>query len=126
MSELNVDAYGYSERPLSEVTLDAVRRGEVSIDDVRIHPNTLRHQASVAAAHGNPNLSENLLRAAELTSIPDEEVMAIYEALRPYRSTASNLFELADSLDSRGAPLVAELVREASRTYQRRGLAKPE
>ena len=37
-----------SGRDSSEVTLDAVRDGLVSIDDIRIHPHTLEHQATVA------------------------------------------------------------------------------
>ena len=36
-----------SGRPVSEVTLDAVRAGEITPDDVRIHPDTLQHQARV-------------------------------------------------------------------------------
>ena len=37
----------------------------------------------IAQQHGNPQLADNLRRAAELTELPDEEVLAIYEALRP-------------------------------------------
>ena len=71
-----------SGRAVDELTLEAVRRGEVTLPDLRIHPRTLQRQAQVAAGHANPQLAENLRRAAELTSLPDDEVLAIYEALR--------------------------------------------
>jgi propanediol dehydratase small subunit len=80
-----------SGRPVSELTLEAVRRSEISLPDLRIHPGSLEHQAAVAEAHGNPQLAENLRRAAELTTLGDDEVLAIYEALRPGRSTATQL-----------------------------------
>ena len=54
--------------------MEAVRAGEVGVADLRIHPDTLEHQAVVASQHGNPQLAENLRRAAELTRLPDEEV----------------------------------------------------
>ena len=60
----------------------------------------------MAEEHGNPQLAENLRRAAELTALGDDEVLAIYEALRPGRSTAAQLTGLAASLDGpRPAPL---------------------
>ena len=111
-----------SGKPVSELTLEAVRRGEVSLADLRIHPGTLAHQAAVAERHGNPQLAENLRRAAELTRLGDEEVLAIYEALRPGRSTAGQLAELAASLAARGLPRCAALVGEAAQVYARRGL----
>ncbi len=43
----------------------------------------------MAEAHGNPQLAGNLRRAAELTALGDDEVLAIYDALRPGRSTAA-------------------------------------
>ena len=66
-------------------------RGDLAPADLSVHPDTLRHQAEVAEAHGNPQLGENLRRAAELTALRDDEVLAIYEALRPGRSTAAGL-----------------------------------
>ena len=80
-----------SGRPVEAITLAAVTAGEVGIDDIRIHPDTLRAQAEVAAAHGNPQLAANLLRAAVLALLPDDRILAIYEALRPRRSTHAEL-----------------------------------
>jgi propanediol dehydratase small subunit len=111
-----------SGKPVSELTLDAVRRGEVSLADLRIHPATLERQAVVAERHGNPQLAENLRRAAELTRLPDEEVLAIYETLRPGRASAAELASLAGSLAARGLPRCAALVSEAAEVYARRGL----
>ena len=90
---------------------------------MRIHPETLERQAQVAEAHGNPQLAANFRRAAELTDLPDAKVMAIYEALRPGRSTVSELVAIADDLESLGAPANAALIREAAAAYADRGLA---
>ncbi len=112
-----------SGKPVERLTVEAVRAGEVGVTDLRIHPDTLERQAVVAEAHGNPQLAENLRRAAELTGLPDDEVLAVYEALRPGRSTAAQLTELAASLAARGLPRCAALVSEAAEVYARRGLS---
>jgi propanediol dehydratase small subunit len=114
----------FSGRPARELTLAALRREELGADDVRIHPETLEHQARIAAAHGNPQLAENFRRAAELATIPEHDVLALYEALRPRRSTAAELDALAAGLAARGAPRCAALVREAAAGYARRGLLR--
>ena len=117
-------ARGRTGRESAEVTLDAVRSGDVAIDDVRIHPETLEHQAQVAERHGNPQLAENFRRAAELTQISDADVLRIYEALRPRRSTPEEFEDIARWLEAQGAPRNAQLVREASDVYARRGLSR--
>jgi propanediol dehydratase small subunit len=111
-----------SGRPVERLTVEAVRAGEIGVADLRIHPETLERQAVVAEEHGNPQLAENLRRAAELTRLPDEEVLAIYEALRPGRSTTGQLTTLAGSLADRGLPRCAALVAEAADVCARRGL----
>ena len=115
---------GLSGRPVGELTLDAVRRGEIGLPDLRIHPDALEAQAVVAERHGNPQLAANLRRAAELTVLGDDEVLAIYDALRPGRSTPAQLTELAASLAGRGLPRCAALVTEAAEVYERRGLTR--
>jgi propanediol dehydratase small subunit len=112
-----------SGRPVEDLTVQAVRDGEVSLADLRIHPAALEHQAGVAERHANPQLAENLRRAAELTALGDAEVLAIYDALRPGRSTPAQLTELAESLAGRGLPRCAALVAEAAQVYARRGLS---
>jgi propanediol dehydratase small subunit len=111
-----------SGRAVGELTLEAIRRGELGLPDLRIHPETLERQAAVAAAHSNPQLAENLRRAAELTRLPDEEVLAIYDALRPGRSSPGELTDIAAGLAERGLPGCAALLSEAAEVYARRGL----
>jgi len=111
-----------SGKPVEGLTVEAIRAGEIGVSDLRIHPETLERQAVVAEQHENPQLAENLRRAAELTQLPDDEVLAIYEALRPGRSTAGQLTALAGSLAERGLPRCAALVGEAAEVYARRGL----
>ena len=117
------DIRALSGKPVASLTVEAVRAGQVAVADLRIHPETLERQAAVAQERGNPQLAGNLRRAAELTRLPDEEVLAIYEALRPGRSTPAQLAELAGSLAARGLPRCAALVAEAADVYARRGLS---
>lgn len=108
---------------LDDLTMEAVLAGEVGPDDLRIAPDTLRLQAQIADSVGRPQLGENFRRAAELTAIPDEKVLAIYNALRPRASTKEGLLELASELDGTyRATLCAQLVREAADVYERRGI----
>ena len=62
--------------PLAEVTLEGLRSGRVSPDELRATPETLLRQAAVARAAGREQLAENLERAAELASLPEDEVLA--------------------------------------------------
>ena len=114
----------FSGREADELTLDRLTRDELVMDDVRIHPDTLEQQARVAEEHANPQLAANFRRAAELALMSEDDVMALYEALRPHRATADELESLAVSLESVPAPLCAALVREAAAVYERRGLLR--
>jgi len=109
--------------PLEEVTLDALRAGRLSAGDIRATPETLRRQSAVALAAGRAQLAENLARAAELAAIPDETLLEIYTALRPHRSTAAELEDWAERLETElGSPLTAAFVREAGEACSARGL----
>lgn len=105
-------------------TVQAAVDGKLELSDLRMDPATLAHQAVVAEEGGNPQLAENFLRAAELAALDGEEVMNLYEALRPHRSTAEELEAVRASLDARGASRCAELVRHAAVVYARRGLLR--
>ncbi|MFD3037720.1 diol dehydratase small subunit [Mycolicibacterium senegalense] len=105
-------------------TVEAAVDGKLDLSDLRMDPATLALQAVVAEENCNPQLAENFLRAAELATIDDEEVMGLYEALRPHRSTAAELDALQASLETRGAVRCAELVRQAAAVYARRGLLR--
>jgi propanediol dehydratase small subunit len=112
----------WSGRPACELSVDGVVDGELGPDDIRISPDTLRHQAEVARAHGNPQLAENFQRAAELTAFDESEILALYELLRPGRSSGDQLRTKADELEAREAPICAAFVREAAAVYERTGL----
>ena len=114
----------FSGRDAEDLTVDRLARDEIAADDVRIHPETLEHQATVAEQHANPQLAANFRRAAELALMSEEEVLALYEELRPHRATAEELEGLALRLEQVPAPLCAELVREAAAVYARRGLLR--
>jgi len=109
---------------VNRFTVENAVDGKLGLSELRMEPAVLAHQAKVAEEGGNPQLAENFLRAAELATIDDEEVMSLYEALRPYRSTAAQLDELRVSLQARGAPRCAELVAHAAVVYARRGLLR--
>jgi propanediol dehydratase small subunit len=107
---------------LEEVTLESARAGTLVAADVRATPATLRRQAAVARVTGRRQLADNLERAAELAGVPDDQLLAIYTALRPGRSTAAELEAWALRFDDWDAPLTAAFVREAAVAYGARGL----
>lgn len=110
-------------RRVREITLDAVRSGQVAPEDLTIHADTLRAQAAVADREGWPQLAANLRRAAELASVPQDMVLTVYEALRPYRVTHERLLALADELErDYGAVENARFLREAAAVYRERKL----
>ena len=108
--------------PLGDVTLDALRAGELAADEMRATPETLRMQAEVALAAGRTQLAESFERAAELAAVPDGLLLEIYTALRPGRSTAAQLERWAARLDGYAAVRTAAFVREAAAVYEQRGL----
>jgi propanediol dehydratase small subunit len=96
------------------------------VDDYRITAATLRRQAAVAAEHDNPQLAANFERAAELSTLDDGQVLAIYEALRPHRSSGAELDAIAQQLRLHGAERTSALIAEARQVYARRGLLRDE
>ena len=98
---------------------------ELSPADLRISGATLRAQAQVAAQSGFTQLAENLTRAAELTLVPNEELLMMYETMRPGRATLAEMLTLADRLEQAyGATQNAALVRDAATVYEQRKLLK--
>ena len=108
--------------PLVDVTLDALRAGRVSADEIRATPATLRMQGAVALAAGRVQLAENFERAAELAAVPDDLLLAVYTALRPGRATAGELEDWAARLEGYAATKTAAFVREAAAAYADREL----
>jgi propanediol dehydratase small subunit len=114
-----------SGKPLRELTAEAAADGLLATDDLRIDAETLRQQAEVARQAGYTQLAENLTRAAELTRVPNDEVLKIYELLRPSRSGWEQLMALAEHLEQTyGAVENARFVREAAEVYKARGLLR--
>jgi propanediol dehydratase small subunit len=110
---------------LDRITLEAVRAGEIDAEDLRATPETLRRQSAVALAAGRTQLADNLARAAELAGVPSETILEIYTALRPHRSTATELDAWAARLEEEyDAPLSAALVRGATAACAERGLLR--
>ena len=98
-----------------DLTLEALTEGRAGMEDLRVTAEALRMQAEIARAAGRRQLAENLERAAELTQVPEEEILEIYEALRPGRATRDQLEQLAARLErDYGALRTAALIREAA------------
>jgi propanediol dehydratase small subunit len=108
-------------KKLDDITLKNVLDGKVTPADVRISPETLELQAQVAESVGREAFAKNLRRASELIAVPDERILEIYNALRPYRSTKEELFEIANELESKyNAKINAAFIREAAEVYEQR------
>ena len=90
---------------------------------MQISAEALHAQAEIAREAGFPQLAHNLTRAAELTRVPNETLLAIYEQLRPHRASFDELNALADELETTyQAPTTAAFVREAAHAYRTRNL----
>jgi propanediol dehydratase small subunit len=112
--------------PVDDLLLERVSEGWGEMADFSIARETLLHQAEVAAAGGHRQLAENFRRAAELVDVPDNIILQIYDALRPFRATQQELGSLADRLRTQfQAPECARWVEEAAEVYARRGLLRP-
>ena len=121
----NNEKLSFSGRKLNELKIEDVLQGELSAEDFRISAETLCSQAQSALDAGYSQLAENLLRAAEMTNISNEEVLKIYDKLRPGRATYPEMKTIAERLESDlNAPLTASFIREAAEVYLKRGIAK--
>lgn len=112
-------------KTLDDLTLDAVMKDAATFKDFTITPQALELQAQVAESAGRRQIGMNMRRAAELTRIPDERVLEMYNALRPHRSTYDELIAIADELrDKYQAAACSAHVREAADVYKRRKLLR--
>ena len=108
-------------RKLNEITLESVMAGEIKPEDIRISKDTLEMQAQIAEEMNRYAIARNFRRAGELISVPDERVLEMYNALRPFRSTKEELLAIADELENKyDAKVNAEFVREAAQVYEDR------
>jgi propanediol dehydratase small subunit len=114
-----------SGRLLTDVTVEAATLGDISLDDIQITQQSLRDQAEIARSAGYTHLAQNLERAAELTIVPRDEIITMYQTLRPGRSDFVQLMNLADRLEQHyQAVICAQFVREAAAVYQERGMLR--
>ena len=114
-------------KKLSDMKIEQIYDGTLTAEDMRIAPETLEMQAQVAESVGNDAFAFNLRRAAELIAIPDDRLLEIYNALRPYRSTKQELLDIAAELEGTyHATTSAALVREAAAVYEQRKRLKRE
>ena len=125
LAETQPDAVtGPRGKRLSEITLDAVLDGSVTMEDLRITPGALRAQGEIARDAGRPTLAQNFERAAELVNVPQDVIMEVYELLRPGRAQSkAQLTAAAERLRAGyGASGIADFILEAAETYEARGL----
>ncbi|WP_193176305.1 diol dehydratase small subunit [Oricola nitratireducens] len=115
---------GQRGKSLDALTLEAAANGDLHMEDLRITPAALLQQAEIARSVGRASLAENFERAAEMTRLPQDEIMRIYELLRPGRArSAAELERMAERFASEyQAHRLAAFVREAAALYERRGL----
>jgi propanediol dehydratase small subunit len=113
-----------SGRPLADLTLDNLLAGELTAGDFTITADGLRRQAEIAELAGRPHLGQNLRRGAELVAVPEAELLAVYEQLRPGRAhSAAELRATAARVrQDYGAEAIATLIEEAASAYERRGV----
>lgn len=110
---------------LSDMHYEDVISGKLNFEDLRITPETLELQAEVAESVRREAFAGNMRRAAELISVPDDRLLEMYNALRPYRSTKQELLDIADELEhEHNAPVCAKLVRDAADVYEKRNRLK--
>lgn len=112
-------------KAFTDLSYEKMINGQLTADDMRISPETLELQAQVAESVQREAFAGNLRRAAELITVPDDRLLEIYNALRPYRSTKQELLDIAGELEGKyGAKVAAGLVKEAAEVYEKRGRLK--
>lgn len=110
-------------KSLSQITLEEIKKGNVTADDIKISKDMLYKQGEVAKESGNPKLADNFSRASEMVDVPDEVLLDMYNKLRPNRSTKLELVMMAKELTEKyKAYHCAKLVLEAAEIYEKRGI----
>ena len=110
-------------KSFNDITFEGVITGEITHEDFKTDPKTLLMQADIAEKSGKPQFAENLRRAAELTNVPDDEVLRIYDKLRPNRATKQELIEISQNLREKyNAYKTADFVMETAEIYEKRNI----
>lgn len=103
-----------SGRPIAEFSVESLEAGRLGAEDLGIHGETLRAQAAIAEEAGFAPLARNLERAAELTRVPAEKILEIYEVLRRDTEGAALEALAAEVEQDYDAVLTAAFIREAA------------
>ena len=74
-------------KKLSQITLEEVKRGNVTAEDIKISSEMLKRQGQVAKEADNPQMQANFERASELVNVPDDVILNMYNKLRPVSYT---------------------------------------
>jgi propanediol dehydratase small subunit len=110
-------------KKLEDITLEAIKKGQITADDIKISKEMLDKQGKVAKENDNHQLAENFERASELVDVPDEIMLRMYNKLRPNRATKTELVALEQELlEKYKAVNCAKLVNEAVKIYEKRGI----
>ncbi|WP_321972749.1 diol dehydratase small subunit [Paratractidigestivibacter sp.] len=111
--------------PLTDIKYEDVISGKLNFKDFGITRETLELQAQVAESVRRDPFAGNMRRAGELIPIPDERLLEMYNALRPYRSTKQELLDIATELETKyDAKVCGKLVRDAADIYEKRDRLK--
>lgn len=107
-------------KELNDISIKNIVSDNLQPEDCRISSKTLEQQAQIADLAENSQMAENFRRAAEMTRIPDEEIILIYNALRPYRSTKEELIKIAEHIENKfQACINAKFIKEAAENYDK-------
>lgn len=133
MEKLNakIDYPLYEKRPelikthtgkaVDEINIENILSGVITAADCRISAETLEYQSQIEDSVGNPQLAANFRRAAEMTRIPDDRIIQIYNCMRPHVSTKEELLDIVKELETKyDAKINAVLLREAVEVYEER------
>lgn len=110
-------------KSIDEINMENILSGKVMPSDCRISAETLVYQAEIQESFGNPAIGANFRRAAEMTRIPDDRIIQIYNRMRPHVSTKEELLAIAEELETTyDAKINGALLRETAEVYEERNM----
>lgn len=125
LSKSGIDIKSKSGKSIDQITIDEVINENITGEDIKISKETLKLQGEIAKQEGRQQLGENFNRASELVDIPDDELLIIYNMLRPNRSTREELLNKAKEIREKyNAVYCSNLIVDAVNVYSKRGILK--
>lgn len=125
LSKSGIDIKSKSGKSIDQITIDEVINENITGEDIKISKETLKLQGEIAKQEGRQQLGENFNRASELVDIPDDELLIIYNMLRPNRSTREELLNKAKEIREKyNAVYCSNLIIDAVNVYSERGILK--